>query len=53
MTAPAVQAMSSKIYEIPTSEVTPHLIPSFIANTEDVLLSLFPISLQNLFYYKL
>jgi hypothetical protein len=53
MTAPAIQPTSSKIHEIPTSEVTAHLISSFIANMKEVFLSLFPIGLQNLFYYNL
>jgi hypothetical protein len=53
MTAPVVQAMSSEIHEIPTSEVMAHPIPSFVANTKELFLSLFPIGLQNLFHYNL
>jgi hypothetical protein len=53
MAAPAIQATSSEIHEIPTSEVTTHLIPSFIANMKEAFLSLFPIGLQNLFYYNI
>jgi hypothetical protein len=37
MTATAVQPTSSEIHKFPPSEVTTHLIPSFIANTEKVL----------------
>jgi hypothetical protein len=45
ITAPVVQTTSLEIHEIITLEVKTHLIHSFVADTKEVFLSLFPIGL--------